>query len=531
RSEDSIARRINRSRSRDATALTQAGERLLSADDEPIAIRHALRTAVETTGLSTAILLQLRGARLHVTGRWGPLPEAVDQWLRHGVPLGHPGTDAAWSRRHPALYEDLTDSEGTNDLPFEQLGVRATATVPVQDAAGTTTGLLVVADAERTRRWAESDRAFLVSLATMLGAALQRLTLARQMHELLAVVRTVAQAADPQEAYDRAVDAAVRLLPSAETASLLVRDGEAFQFAATHGFDLEALRSLGHVGMEQELRWYRLGRDAFERGVPRRLQGADIQASSAAAIHDGDQAVQLASDGRVAELAATVCVPIVVGRDVLAILNVDNLSRADAFSNAELELAEAFGQQFGVIVRQAQTREALARAAVTDPVTGLGNREGFNLRLGTEMARARRHQHPLHLVMMDLDGFKRINDRLGHHVGDRALRTVADALRAERRGEDGLFRWGGDEFVLLLSDTSVDQARTAARRYADRIATLAVDGMPLTASIGIASWPDDAQDEDALLRIADDLMYRGKERNGATANDATANDATTETPS
>ncbi len=496
-------------RSRDARALATTGERLLTASDEGVAIDAALRAAAETSGAGQASLLRLRGDRLHPVGQVGPAASGADPAWRGGLALDRPELVAAWHEGRTVTHDDPPDGATGFETRF---GAASVVLVPVHDAAGAPLGVLVVADAARARRWSDADRAFLASLATMLGAALERLALARRLHELLSVVRTVAQANEPQEAYERAVDAAVRLLPSAEAATLLLRDGDRFRYVAAHGYDLAELRALGAFGWEEELLWYRLGRDAFERGVPRRLRGTTIGPHSAAAVRDGSQAEVLRTAGRVPDLKATVCVPIVVGREVLGTLNVDNLSRSDAFSDAELELGEAFGQQFGVIVRQAQTREALARAAVTDPVTGLGNREGFNRRLRTELARASRRGHAVHLVMMDLDGFKRINDRHGHHVGDEALRSVADALRTERRGEDGLFRWGGDEFALLLSELSAEEAATAARRYADRIAALTIAGERLGASVGIAAWPDDARDEAELLRIADDLMYRGKER-------------------
>src|SRR5204862_6949646 len=90
---------------------------------------------------------------------------------------------------------------------------------------------------------------------------------------------------------------------------------------------------------------------------------------------------------------------------------------------------------------------ALARV---DPLTGLGNRRAFEESMATEIARSRRHESPLSLLICDLDQFKKINDAYGHLAGDNCLRQVADALRNELRGADVCFRWGGDEFVVVL---------------------------------------------------------------------------------
>ena len=115
------------------------------------------------------------------------------------------------------------------------------------------------------------------------------------------------------------------------------------------------------------------------------------------------------------------------------------------------------------------------------------------------------------LLFLDLDNFKQVNDRFGHHAGDAALVAVAEALRHHLRASDHAFRWGGDEFVLLLPDVEADEARAVAERFAGIVADIEVDGLQLAASVGVASYPDDAGDPESLLRRADDLMYNRKQ--------------------
>jgi diguanylate cyclase (GGDEF)-like protein len=496
-------------RSRVADGLARTGERLLLAHDEATAAEVALRFAVGAVDATAGAVLELRGSRLAPLAVAGHASERTRAAVEEGLRFGDGAMREAWRERRAAFVEDVGRLREFGQRYLEH-DLFAVALLPVPDAGGETRALMALVDGRAPRPWSDAERSVATAVATALGAALQRLRLERQLHELLDVVRIVAQGRDPEEVYARAVDAAVRLIPGAEAATLLVREGDAFRYAAAHGYVLQELQALGDFGEEEELRWYRLGRDAYERGVPRRLRGDEIAPSSASSVRDPAQSAVLRGPGRVPELRATICVPIVAGGDVLGTLNVDNLSLEEAFGDSEMALAEAFGQQIGVIIRQTQARQALAEAAITDPVTGLGNREGFNRRLEAELARARRRGDPVHLVMMDLDGFKRINDQLGHHAGDLALQRVAKAMRATQRAEDGLFRWGGDEFALLVAGVDRAEARAAADRHAAAVAALDVGGLRLSLSTGIASWPEDGEDEETLLRRADDLMYRRK---------------------
>jgi diguanylate cyclase (GGDEF)-like protein len=158
------------------------------------------------------------------------------------------------------------------------------------------------------------------------------------------------------------------------------------------------------------------------------------------------------------------------------------------------------------------TNTRLKETSFKDEVTGLYNRRFFSIRLEEEMQRHRRFNHPVSVVLMDLDGFKAVNDELGHAVGDETLRDVAQILVKHSRGINVVARWGGDEFSVLLVETS----RSGARLYADRIRQVVSThpfghGKPLTASFGIASLPDDdAATSEDLVRTADEALYSAK---------------------
>ncbi|MEX2146456.1 MAG: GGDEF domain-containing protein [Candidatus Rokuibacteriota bacterium] len=158
------------------------------------------------------------------------------------------------------------------------------------------------------------------------------------------------------------------------------------------------------------------------------------------------------------------------------------------------------------------TNARLKETSFKDEVTGLYNRRFFSLRLEEELSRYRRFNHPVSVVLLDLDGFKAVNDDFGHAVGDDTLRDIAQILMKHSRGINVVSRYGGDEFAVLLVETS----KAGARLYADRIREVVAKypfshGKVITASFGVASLPDDeAATAEDLFRAADDALYAAK---------------------
>jgi len=166
-------------------------------------------------------------------------------------------------------------------------------------------------------------------------------------------------------------------------------------------------------------------------------------------------------------------------------------------------------------LKLAAQKEHFRALAQTDGLTGLPNFRSFHARLEEEVARAHRYGHPLACAMVDLDGLKEINDRLGHAAGNRAIMALADAVREELRDTDFAARYGGDEFVVLLPQTSEPQGAQFAERLRRRLIEVSAEaGLPVRGSIGVAAVsadeldsPDAAED---LLRRADEALYRAK---------------------
>ncbi len=165
--------------------------------------------------------------------------------------------------------------------------------------------------------------------------------------------------------------------------------------------------------------------------------------------------------------------------------------------------------------RLEREREQLVEAAVIDTLTGLTNRRGFDRRLAEEVARARRYDTPLSLVMMDLDSFKDINDKYGHATGDALLRAVGVLLNAELRTADVAVRFGGDEFALILPNTPKTDAWAVAEKIRTSIAQLGIyaeDGtcVRTSSSMGIAAVSERILHPADLMDTADKALYRAK---------------------
>ncbi|NJD08667.1 MAG: diguanylate cyclase [Methylococcaceae bacterium] len=166
---------------------------------------------------------------------------------------------------------------------------------------------------------------------------------------------------------------------------------------------------------------------------------------------------------------------------------------------------------FEDITQRKQAEEEHRRLATTDELTGIANRRAFASKLEVELARAKRYQSDLALIMYDIDHFKQVNDTYGHAVGDEVLRAVTEIVRHNLRSVDTLARWGGEEFIILAPNADLDGARQLADKLKSSIADggLTVVGS-VTASFGVTVTVE-KDDSTSLLKRVDDALYRAKE--------------------
>jgi diguanylate cyclase (GGDEF)-like protein len=197
--------------------------------------------------------------------------------------------------------------------------------------------------------------------------------------------------------------------------------------------------------------------------------------------------------------------------DVIGLIWADDPRSRLLPSTELLQALRVFANQATAALDSAARFEEMRYLAEHDPLTRLFNRRAFNHRLRIETARARRYGKPFALVVLDVDGFKGINDRHGHMAGDTALARVADLLTHQLRAPDAAFRIGGDEFALILPEIEAGSIDTVVHRIALSLeTTCAAEGHAVTASFGVAVFGGVAHDPEALLRAADAAMYAAK---------------------
>jgi diguanylate cyclase (GGDEF)-like protein len=184
----------------------------------------------------------------------------------------------------------------------------------------------------------------------------------------------------------------------------------------------------------------------------------------------------------------------------------------DDFADLALRLAEAVGvvQSVaieGLVERQVHELESLANS---DPLTGLSNRRFLQEQLRHALAVYKRYETPFALLVLDVDGLKRVNDSKGHKAGDRVLVQVASAMRRTLRTTDTAARIGGDEFCVLATNQTAAAAEPLGQRIADAVDVETGGDETVGVSVGVVSCPEHGEDVDALLEMADQAMYRAK---------------------
>ncbi len=169
---------------------------------------------------------------------------------------------------------------------------------------------------------------------------------------------------------------------------------------------------------------------------------------------------------------------------------------------------------FRDITNNKRLEEELKKLVITDKLTKAYNRTKFEEIIAIEMERAKRFAHPLSMLMFDIDGFKKTNDTFGHLIGDYVLKTVANIIRNHTRKINHLIRWGGDEFVIIPVETTLEGAKVLSERLRIAIESFDFEKVgKITASFGISQYKID-DTEDSFLKRADDALFKAKKNGG-----------------
>jgi diguanylate cyclase (GGDEF)-like protein len=211
-----------------------------------------------------------------------------------------------------------------------------------------------------------------------------------------------------------------------------------------------------------------------------------------------------------------ICVPMKNRGRVLGVIELVNRMEETAFTDPDMRALETLAEYAAIAIQNAAMFRRIQRLVITDEHTSLYNARYLYEVLDRELAAAKRYGHEVSMIFFDLDHFKQVNDVHGHLCGSKVLREVGHLIQGMAGQAVVPFRYGGDEFIIVLMRHGKEEALHFAYRLRDRVnafAFLAEEGLGLhlTASFGVASFPSDAQDTTGLLGLADAAMYRVKE--------------------
>ena len=208
--------------------------------------------------------------------------------------------------------------------------------------------------------------------------------------------------------------------------------------------------------------------------------------------------------------------PILNDDQCLGVLALGRYKPDYEFNPDQIQYGRLFANLTALVLNNAQLREALREQSIRDPLTGLYNRRYMEEALKQQLSRITRQLHPLGVIMLDIDHFKSINDTHGHAAGDTLLLELGQLLKKHVRNEDIACRYGGEEFILIMPDASLEATQKRAEHLRQAVRGLRVkddsqtpDG--ITLSLGVAIYPQHGQTKDSVLRAADDALYRAKQ--------------------
>lgn len=211
-----------------------------------------------------------------------------------------------------------------------------------------------------------------------------------------------------------------------------------------------------------------------------------------------------------------ICVPSIVNGEVRGIIYLDSMEK-NAFSKEDLEFTELLAREVALAIERSFLYAKILDISIKDGLTGCYNRRKFDLDIVAEFANAKHHKKSLSMLMADIDWFKKYNDFHGHPSGDELLKKLVSVLKRNVRPLDKVYRYGGEEFAIILPGTGKIRAAYTAIRLRDLIRKECFEGEEesqpgkmLTISIGVATFPVDTKDWAGLIKAADSALYEAK---------------------
>src|SRR4030043_720355 len=212
-----------------------------------------------------------------------------------------------------------------------------------------------------------------------------------------------------------------------------------------------------------------------------------------------------------------ICIPIIVKEEVKGIIYIDS-KKTNAFSSKHEYFLNILAHEISIAIERALSYEKIKKLTLVDELTGVFNRRKFDTDLKDTLNEAIRYVRSLSLLMIDIDYFKNYNDFHGHQMGDMVLKKMGGVFIENKRSTDRVYRYGGEEFSVICSETNKESARVFAERVREVVDKAKFDGEEkvkpqgkITISVGVSNFPFDATKMDYLIKYADDALYKAKD--------------------
>lgn len=405
---------------------------------------------------------------------------------------------------HALVIGDVTNTPHVSQRILNLFPYRAVMSFPLisrQRRLGT-----IILAYNHPRRFQPEEISIGEQAASLIALALEKLQAveaaskrAEESETLRRAGAAVVQTLRSSEAVDRILEQLSLVLPYDSASVQLLRENE-LEIVGGHGWDQEAMKKV--IGLRFPLSGDNPNSVVIETGRPYIL-------------NNPQEVYQAFKQNPHSHIRSWLGIPLVVRGQKIGLLAIDS-AQPNRFTEEDLQMAVAFADQVAIALENARLYEEAQNMALTDSLTGLYNRRGLFEVGRLEFSRARRNERPFSALMIDIDHFKRVNDLHGHTIGDQALQGLATHLNNITRDIDIVGRYGGEEFVVLLSDTPLEVAREIAERLRAGVesSSLPTDSgnLRLTISVGVAATSPETPDLETLIARADQASYVAKHK-------------------
>lgn len=491
-----------RQRASEAETLREASAAVLSTLQQDEAVDRILEQLAHVVSYDSAAVLLLRVGYLEIVGGRGfPDPQQVIGRRFH-IPDDNPVYSVVTNRRPEVLHNVPDAFEIFEEFPHDPVQSWMGIPLIVRDEL---IGMLAL-DSRELNHFGENEVRMASAFADQVAIAIENARLydrirtrAKELDALYQATNALLTTLDLDTLLQRVLNAAIDAIPPAERGMLLLLDdnNQYLRIRAVKGYTNPHLYTIEFTA---------------DQGYATHA----LRTGESLLISDNYSEDHLAYDGEVEEMRqirSAIVAPLILEEEAIGVISLDS-TQTSAFTNGHLRLLQTFATTAAAAIQNATLHAEMQELATTDTLTNLLNRHGFFDLGRREVERSYRFGRKASAVMFDIDHFKRVNDEYGHAIGDEILAMLAQRCRGELRAVDLLGRYGGEEFIALLAETSLGRAYSVAERLrlvvSEEPFETSAGNIVITVSLGVAELGNTCSSLRELIDCADKALYEAK---------------------